>query len=180
MTTFISPKNIDELCTALKNKDHKTYIIAGGTDLIIKLRNEKIYDYKIIDISKFDEFRKIHITKDEIVIGSCVTISEIEKNEDIKKYLPALHTAAYNLGSPLIRNRATIGGNLANASQCGDTIPVLFAYDADIKIMNSLKEYRYEKVRDFVLGIGKTSLKDDEVIINIIIKKSNSISAFAK
>lgn len=177
---YISPKDINELHKALKHKDEKTYIIAGGTDLCIKFVKDKIFDYKIIDISRVEELINIVDTNDTIDIGACVTMTELENSSIIKKAIPALVDAAYNLGSNQIRNRATIGGNLANAAQCGDTIPVLFAYDAKVRILNSNHEYRYEKVRDLVTGIGITTLKDDEIITNIIVKKSDDISAFSK
>ena len=177
---YISPKNLQELYKALKKKDDKTYILAGGTDLCIKFVKNQIFDYKIIDISKVEELRNIEETKDTINIGACVTMTELEDSMVIKKSISALMSAAYSLGSTQIRNRATIGGNLANAAQCGDTIPVLFAYDADIKILNSNGETRIEKVRNLITGIGKTTLKPDEIITNIIIKKSNNISSFAK
>ncbi len=177
---YISPKNLEELYKALQQKDENTYVIAGGTDLCIKLIKNQVFDYKIIDISKVDELRNIQETNNIIDIGACVTMTELENNVTVQKNIPALISAAYNLGSTQIRNRATIGGNLANAAQCGDTIPVLFAYDADIKILNSNNNYRIEKVRDLVTGIGKTTLKADEIITNIIIKKSDCISSFAK
>lgn len=180
MGNYISPKNMEELCKALGEKDEDTYIIAGGTDLIIKFEKEQIFDYKIIDIDKYGEFRDISSNDEIIDIGACVTMTELEEDEEIKRYIPALALAARSVGSTQIRNRATIGGNVANAAQCGDTIPVLFAYDADIQILNSNGEYRYEKVRNFVTGIGKTNLKSDELITNIIIKKSNHISSFSK
>lgn len=177
---YISPENIDELCDALQHKDENTFVIAGGTDLCIRFVKNQVFDYKIIDIGRLAELIKIEETNDAIDIGACVTMTELENSQIIKRNISALVGAAYNLGSTQIRNRATIGGNLANAAQCGDTIPVLFAFDADVKIINSKNEYRIEKVRDLVEGIGKTTLKEDEVITNIIIKKSSHISSFAK
>lgn len=177
---YISPKNLDELYKALQKKDDNTYVLAGGTDLCIKFIKNQVFDYKIIDISKVEELKKVSETNDTIDIGASVTMTELEDSLVIQENIPALIGAAYNLGSTQIRNRATIGGNLANAAQCGDTIPVLFAYDAEIKILNSKNEYRFEKVRDLVTGIGKTTLKADEIVTNIIIKKSNHISAFSK
>lgn len=177
---FIIPKSIEELCHALKYIDDNTYIIAGGTDLNIKFIKNNIFNFKIIDISNFSDFRSIEDLGDSIKIGSCVTMTEIENSEIINKEVKALAAAAYNLGSTQIRNRATIGGNLANAAQCGDTIPVLFAYDADVEILDSSKQIRYEKARNLVTGIGKTILKADDVITGIIIKKSKCFSGFSK
>lgn len=180
LNLFVTPTNIIELCTFLKEKDDKTFIIAGGTDLAIRFRKEEIFDYSIINIGKLEELRGVKIDNDIIKIGSCLTMTEIENNQELKRYMPALVTAAGSLGSTQIRNRATIGGNIANAAQCGDTIPVLYAYNAKLKILNSLNEYRYEKIRDFILGINKTTLKPDEIIESIEIKKTESISSFSK
>lgn len=177
---YISPVGISELCRALQQKDKNTFVIAGGTDLCIKFVKNQVFDYKIIDISKVKELMKIEESIDAVDIGACVTMTELENSPIIKENISALVSAAYSLGSAQIRNRATIGGNLANAAQCGDTIPVLFAFGADVKILNSKNEYRIEKVRNLVTGIGKTTLKEDEVITNIIIRKTNHISSFAK
>lgn len=179
-TNFISPRDIEELCNALKIKDNSTFIISGGTDLTIKLVKDQIYDFNIIDISKFDEFRKIQIEGDVIKIGSCITMTQLENSNEIKELVPALSMAASNVGSTQIRNRATIGGNVANAAQCGDTIPVLFAYDAKLKILTSSNDYRYEYISDFVLGINKTTLKENEIIASIEIKRTNEVSSFSK
>jgi len=180
MENFISPKTIDELCEALKKKDNDTYVIGGGTDLIIHFNKKGIYDYKIIDITKLEELKEINENINEITIGSCVTMTEIESSSLIKKYISALVDSAYNLGSQQIRNRATIGGNVANASQSGDTLPVLFAYDANVEIINSEGIRRIDKIDNVVEGLEKNNLNIDEVITKIIIKKSTSKSAFSK
>ncbi len=180
MENFNSPHTIDELCELLKVKDNNTYIIAGGTDLIIHFNKLGIFDYNIIDITKIKELSEIKETKNEISIGANATMNDIENNEIIKKHVPALVDAAYNLGSKQIRNRATIGGNLANASQSGDTIPVLFAYDANVEIINSEGKTKILKAEDAIIGLEKNDLNSDEIITKILIKKSTSYSAFSK
>ncbi|WP_326910314.1 FAD binding domain-containing protein [Sedimentibacter sp. MB31-C6] len=180
MKNFVSPKTIEELCEALKQKDNNTFVISGGTDLIIHFNKKEIYDYNIIDITKLEEFKKINETENEITIGSCVTMTQLENSLLINKYIPALVDSAYNLGSQQIRNRATIGGNVANASQSGDTLPVLFSYDANIEIINSTGKRRIDKIENVVEGLEKNNLDSDEVITKIIIKKSSSKSAFSK
>lgn len=180
MAKFEAPNKIEELCNALKNKDNNTYVIAGGTDLIIYFNKNGILGYNIIDLTKLEEFKEINETGDEIIIGSCVTMTEIENSLLLYKYVPALIDSVYNLGSQQIRNKATIGGNIANSSQSGDTIPVLFAYDANIEIINSLGVRRIDNIENVVKGLEKNSLNFDEVITKIIIKKSNAKSAFSK
>ncbi len=180
MRKFVAPKNMDELCKSLEEKDKNTYVIAGGTDLIIHFSKKNIYDFNIIDITKLDELRGITETESQIFIGSCVTMTEIENSEILREYVNALTQAAYSLGSQQIRNTATIGGNVANASQSGDTIPVLFAYDAHVEIINSKGKKRIEKIEDIVEGLGENKLNMDEIITRIIIEKSPSKSAFSK
>lgn len=180
MARFEAPNTIEELCIALKTKDKNTYLIAGGTDLIIHFNKKDIFGYNIIDLTKLKEFKEINETDEEIIIGSCVTMTEIENNPLINEHIPALIDAVYNLGSQQIRNKATIGGNVANSSQSGDTIPVLFAYNANVEIINSLGNRRIDKIENVVEGLEKNNLNSDEVITKIIIKKTNAKSAFSK
>lgn len=180
INNFVAPKNIEELCVVLKNKSENTYIIAGGTDLTIKFVKEQIFDFNIINLGKIEELKTIEVTEELIRIGSGVTMTEIEESLEIQQALPSLAIAASMVGSTQIRNRGTIGGNIANAAQCGDTLPVLFAFDAKLKILNSLNEYRYENVKDFVLGINKTTLKADEVIVAVEMDNTSQLSSFSK
>jgi len=180
MAKFEAPNTIEQLCCALKNKDDNTYLIAGGTDLIIHFNKKGIFGYSIIDLTKLNEFKEINETDDKITIGACVTMTEIENSSVIKKYVPALIDSVYSLGSQQIRNKATIGGNVANSSQSGDNLTVLFAYDAKLEIINSSGVRRIEKIDNIVEGLEKNNLNFDEVITKIIIEKSSAMSAFAK
>ena len=180
MQKFISPKNTEALCQVLKQKDENTYIIAGGTDLIIHFDKNSIFDYNIIDLTKINELKKITENNSKITIGACATMTDIENSKVVQKYVPALTDAAFELGSQQIRNRATLGGNIANASQSGDTLPVLFAYDADIEIINSKGIKHLNNISNVVEGFGKNNLKPDEIISRIIIEKTNAKSAFSK
>lgn len=180
MQNFISPQTIEELCEALKQKDKNTYLIGGGTDLIIHFNKKGIFDYNIIDLTKLDELKEINEADEEISIGSSVTMTQIENSIILNKYMPGLIDSVYSLGSQQIRNRATIGGNVANSSQSGDTLPVLFAYGANIEIINSLGIRRIDKIDNVVEGLEKNNLNYDEIITKIILKKSTSKSAFSK
>jgi carbon-monoxide dehydrogenase medium subunit len=180
MAKFEAPYTIEQLCDSLKNKDNNTYLIAGGTDLIIHFNKKGIFGYDIIDLTKIEELKEINETDNEITIGAGVTMTEIENSPLLNKYVPALIDSVYNLGSQQIRNKATIGGNVANSSQSGDTIPVLFAYNADVEIINSMGVRRIDKIENVVEGLEKNSLNSDEVITKLIIKKNTDKSAFSK
>ncbi len=180
MEKFIAPKDTRELVLALKDKGDKTYIVAGGTDLCVKVNENLVHDFSLIDISNTKDLKDIKLTGSEIIIGASVVMSDLIESSLIKENATALWESAKGLGSTQIRNRATIGGNVSNAAQCADTLPVLFSYGSLCEIINSKGEIRRELVEDLILDIGKTSLKKDEAIIRFIIPTSNDVSAFTK
>ncbi|RVU55354.1 FAD binding domain-containing protein [Anaerosphaera multitolerans] len=177
---FYAPKSEEELIDVLKVADDNTYIIAGGTDLIIKLKNKKIVDFSVIDITKINLWKNIVEDEENIYIGSLITMTELCNSELIKTKLPALYRAAYELGSTQIRNKATIGGNISNASQSADTLLALYAYDAKVKIIKGDGKERLVNIEDFITGREKTILTKDEAVKEIIIKKEDAVSTFRK
>lgn len=177
---FYIPKTQKELADALSKKDENTYLCAGGTDLVIHLRNQKKFHYSLIDLTHMEELKKIEETEEEILIGSAVTMTELEKSPVIQNYIPGLAKAASMVGSTQIRNRATIGGNIANASQSSDTMPVLFAYETEAVVLNELGEEKRYLLEDLIEGLERNRLKEKEVLTRFIVKKDNSISGFSK
>lgn len=176
-----SPKNKKELVEVLKVKDNNTYFIAGGTDLVIKIKNKKLTNYNLIDLTKIDDFKKIYITDEYVYIGSMVTMTELTKNDFIKKEFKSIHQAAYNLGSEQIRNLATIGGNIANASQSADVLLASYSLKAKVKVLNKNNEERIVPISDLVIGKEKISLESDEVITEVILeRKKNRVTGFTK
>jgi len=175
-----SPKEKNELLNLLKNIDDSTFIIAGGTDLVIHLKNSKLIDYSIIDITKIKEFKTVYETKYFLHIGSLITMTEICENNIIKEKCKALYQAAYELGSTLIRNRATIGGNVCNASQSADCSLALFCLDSAVKILDCSGEERIVPIDEFIIGREKTILTKNEVVTEILIPQKNRVSAFKK
>lgn len=176
---FYSPKDADSLKKLLGDDLENTYIIGAGTDLIISLRNKKITDYSIIDITKLSEFKGIWEDDEYVYIGALTTMTEIAESELIHKELRALREAAFNLGSEIIRNKATIGGNIANAAQCADTVLALFSYNANIVLLGPEKE-RTIPIDELVIGRNQTTIASNEIIAKIVVEKKNRISAFQK
>ena len=119
------------LCLNSSNK-----IIAGGTDLIVNIRNGLKIKGDLIDISSLRELKRIYTDNNYIFIGASCTHMEITQNEMIKEKLPLLYKAAATVGSTQIRNRGTIGGNVANLSSCADLIPPLLIYDSEVVLIN--------------------------------------------
>ncbi len=169
-STFLRPVNIDELCEALqyKKENSYTFFIAGGTDFVIRARNNKLMDYSIIDITAVEELSKIEKIDHHIEIGAAVTMDEIEKSDIVKDYAVALAQAASMVGSTQIRNRATIGGNIANAAHCADMITTCSALQAKVELLNAKGARRQVLVEDFTQGSGKTIIAPDEVLTKII------------
>jgi len=103
-----------------------------------------------------------------VEIGAMVTHAQLEKSEDIKKYFPVLSQAAADIGSPQIRNRGTIGGNIVNASPAGDLLSPLMAYDAQFKLL-SLQKEALISAEEFFIGPKKTLLEPAQLLTRIFL-----------
>jgi len=160
---FYKPKNIDEVVRLLSQKK-TAKILAGGTDLIIALRERKMNTDAIIDISDIPELKQISTDGNSLHIGSVSNFNQIESDKVIRKYCPILAEAASQIGGPAIRSRATIGGNIANNAAAGDMIPVLLALDAIAVVINP-----YQRKVMPVGEIVNLGLSTDELIIEFII-----------
>ncbi len=165
MAKFVMPKNEREFRDEVY--DEKSVIMAGGTDLIVKMRIGKINPSKIVSTLKVPTFHALGFDGKELIIGANVTYSELLDFEPVKKEFPILYDAIYSIGSPQIRNRATLVGNLINASPAGDGLLALYLLDAKVEISNG-KRY---SVGDFVRGPGQTILEHKEYVKSIIIEK---------
>jgi len=158
---------------ALKILDKKSdiKILAGGTDLILELDELKAAGNKLMDISKIDELRYIKENEKEIKIGALITFGELGEDKLINKYIPSLANASRQIGSIQIRNRATIGGNIANASPAADSMPVLKSVDAQIKV-RSLNSSRLIPAEEAIASFYQNNLAENEIIEEIVISKS--------
>ncbi len=166
---ILLPTNIDELKQALRQTTPKSKILGGGTDLVISLKEGRLSPDLVIDLSAIEELTIIKEENDSLLIGAGATFSEIKRNHAVKKYFPCLAEAASQVGSNQIRNRGTIGGNVANASPAGDTLPVLSMLGALIRTLNSDGEIREKTIEQFISGPGKTTMDYNEAIVGILI-----------
>ena len=164
-----TPSSIKELKSCLSVADERTYILGGGTDFIIKMNKNNIYNGTIIDLTGINELNYIKKEDEFIKIGSNTTFTDISENELINKYASCIAQAASMVGSTQIRNSATLSGNIANASQAADCIPALMCLNAKVKIMNGKGVFIEKNVDEVVLGINKNCLKKDEAIVEILI-----------
>jgi CO/xanthine dehydrogenase FAD-binding subunit len=164
------PKTIQEACDLLWKAEGKAKIIAGGTDLVIGLRNGDQSPRVIIDVMKIEELRKIEEKNGTVSIGAAVTHSEIASSSLVKKYGKVLSDAASEIGSPQIRNLGTIGGNIVNASPAADTIPTLMVLNAIGRVASKEGE-RQAPLYQLFKGPYETNLKPYELLVQVIFPK---------
>lgn len=172
-----NPNSIEEVLSLLKKYTKDAKLIAGGTDIVVELKNGKITPDVLIDIAKISELKKIEEDNDFITIGACTTFTQVLENEYIKDNLKGLYKACKMVGSPQIRNKGTIGGNIANGAAAADSVPPLICLDSIITLQNaegtrevSLEEYYNDLV------------KDDELLTHIKFKKPSkeTVLTFSK
>jgi CO/xanthine dehydrogenase FAD-binding subunit len=171
---FIQPNNLNELLQLLGDKNK---IIAGGTDLIPRFRKTENLSKNLIDISHIKNLKYIIELDGTIELGAGTTFEEVYKSEIITKYAPGLVDASKQIGSPMIQNRATVGGNIANASPAADSVLPLICMDSVLTI-SSEKGYREVLLSDFYKGNGITDISLDEIITKITFSKINNCRDF--
>lgn len=169
--------SIEEVLELLCKYGKEAKIIAGGTDIVIALRNGKISPKVLIDISKIQELREIKDDGEYIRLGAGVTFTQIVENPLFQGNLQGLAKASRMVGSPQIRNKGTIGGNIANGSAAADSVPPLIALGSIITL-RSQKSSREISLEEYYLD----SIKDDELLTEIKFKKPNhnQILTFSK
>ena len=161
--------SLDELLEILDQREN-VQLLAGGTDLMVDLHHQdqkfdKI-DY-LLDITAVDELKGIKLGDKKGEIGALTTHAELVSNPEIKEKLPFIAAAASSIGSTQIRNRATIGGNLANAAACADSFSPLIALGAEV-VLRSKGGARRVLLEDFVEWPYQTIIKPDEVLEKIV------------
>lgn len=141
--------------------------IAGGTDLMVQITGEiGAPPERVLDLWRLQELRGIAADDGVLTLGALTTYTEIRRSEACRAHVPALVEAAATIGAAQIQNRATIGGNIANASPAGDTLPVLLAMDAEI-VLGSASGERIVTAADFWTGYRQTHRRSDELVLRV-------------
>lgn len=178
---YFFPKTLDEALQIKNELKSAVRIIAGGTDLVVRLKQDQVSEDKLLDISRLEELKGVEDKEETIYVGSGTTHTEILENPSIRSEAPILYDAVKSIGSPQIRNIGTIGGNIANASPAGDSIPALYVLLGKLHL-KSVEGDRVVPIEEFFLGPGKTALKDNEIIMGVEFEKmkDNEIGFFRK
>jgi len=162
---YFAPESIEDALRIKSEKGADARVIAGGTDLILRMRDRVLMPGLLVDLCK-TPLAEIVSTEAGMQIGPSVTLSQILAHDEIAKLFPALREACLPFAGPPIRNRATIGGNIVNASPAADLVPPLMAYDATI-VLSSVTGERELSLADFFTGPGQTVLAPDEILTGI-------------
>lgn len=153
--------------------------MAGATDVYVALNFGTTTDRRFLDIWSLDELRGILVKDDKLVVGALTTYTDLLRSPEVRKRLPMLVEASQLVGGAQIQNRGTIGGNVANASPAGDSLPVLFVAEAVIVIRSAAAERRVP-ITQFYTGYRKTILQPDELIVAVEIPPVEGKQVFRK
>ncbi len=169
------PTTLKEACEMKGEFKDKALFLAGGTDVIVNLKRGVISPENLISLNSIPELasNSINEKKGQTVIGAGSRVGDLAKEKFLLPY-NALMTAMDSIGSPIIRNLATIGGNIITARPAADSSPSLIAFNGKA-IFNSVRGKREVSMDDFFLGVGKTSINDDEILTGIIL---NNLPAY--
>lgn len=170
-------KTIEEVVKLLGKHGKEAKVIAGGTDIIIELRNGKAAPKILIDISKIEELKEIEDDGKYISIGAGVTFTEIVENSLFKEKVYGLYKACKMVGAPQIRNKGTIGGNIAHGGAAADSVPPLISLKSIVTLesIDGIREISLEKYY-------KDPIKEDELLTKIRFEKpnENQVLSFSK
>lgn len=167
MTDFelVQPRTLAEALNALQQANTILRPLAGGTDMIVDLRAKHTRADVLVSLQNLTELRGITRTNGTLKIGAATPIAEFLKHPLLVEH-DALRQAAFVFANPMIRNLATLAGNIGSASPAGDMLPPLLAFDAQIELV-SQNDTRTLPLSDFFLGPRKTSRRADELIASI-------------
>lgn len=163
---YLEPKDLTEACALLSRYKQRAKLIAGGTDLLVSMKQQRLTLEYVINIKVISELDYVHHDKDGLKIGTLATLSDIESSPIVRERLPVLAETAHQMAMPAIRNMATIGGNLCNAAPSADMAPPLIGLGARIKIVG-LQGERTVTAEEFFIGPSESALRDGEILTEI-------------
>ncbi|MDR2180442.1 MAG: xanthine dehydrogenase family protein subunit M [Synergistaceae bacterium] len=182
---YHAPESFESLVNLASGDGAEVRFLAGGTDLIPRISAEKNqipYEKKlpmrIIYLGTLG-LDKVTEEGERVTIGACCTLSSLLENEIVKTKMPALRDALSEMAGVSIRNTATIGGNIMNASPAADSVPPLLVLDAVCALRSASGERRVS-LAEYFTGPGKTVAKPDEVLVSITVKPGPGGSSFKK
>jgi CO/xanthine dehydrogenase FAD-binding subunit len=167
---YHEPSTVDEATRLLDEIGKDASVLAGGTDLLVNMKMGKTAPKHVVSLSRIEELRRVRREQGCLTLGACVTAGELKEQEEIKSEFNGLCQSARSLGSPLIRNLATVGGNIVTARPAADLPPSLIAYGASI-LLKKQKGERIVPLEEFFKGPGQTIIEPQEILSAIILNE---------
>ncbi|MGB5697996.1 MAG: xanthine dehydrogenase family protein subunit M [Polyangiales bacterium] len=178
---YHSPRTLDEALSLLKQHAGEAKILAGGQSLIPAMRFRLALPTILVDINRLDDLRYIEERGDHLAIGAMTREHSLEDSPVVQSSYPLLHDTALVIADPLVRNQATVGGNIAHADPANDHPATMLAYNATVVAKGTGGE-RKIAIDDFFTGLFENSMSEDEILTEIRIPKPgpNSGGAYTK
>ena len=178
---YLAPRRLDEAAALMAEHAGAAQLLAGGTDLLIFMRNGRKSPEVVVDAKKIPELTRLELDAERLVIGAAVSCRSVWEHPDLTGRFPALADAATLIGGIQIQGRATFGGNLCNAAPSADTVPAVIVYGATAQVASARGE-RGVPVEEICTGPGRTSLAADEILVSLTIPTpaANSGAAFLR
>jgi CO/xanthine dehydrogenase FAD-binding subunit len=173
----LSPGSLDE-ALRVKSERPDAVPIAGGTDLMVELNFDRRRPETVLNLGEVAELRGWSRDDGALRLGAGLTYTEA-MTEPLRSALPALAEASRTVGSPQIRNRGTLGGNLGTASPAGDSLPPLLVEEAEIEVASVLRTRRL-LLTEFLVGPKRNALAPDELIVAVLVRPSGAPQTFMK
>lgn len=167
---YEAPSSIDEAAAMLAGASGDARVLAGGTDLLVQLRSAMIAPELVVDVKNIPEMTSVSVDDGAYTIGAAVCSAALNENKDLKAMWPGVCEAADLIGSTQIQGRASLGGNLCNASPAADSVPAMVAAGAVCNVAGP-NGRREVPVEDICTGPGQTSLAKGEMVVSISLPK---------
>ncbi|MGM0689210.1 MAG: FAD binding domain-containing protein [Bacillota bacterium] len=166
---YYIPESVEEACQLLHKFGSKAKAIAGGTDLLIKMKKDLLAPEVLVDIGQLTKLKIIeHVTGKGVVIGAGATHNDIQNSKVLQQKYLSVAEAAHQLANNQVRNLGTVGGNISNAVPSADLPPILIALDTKVKIVGP-QGARILPLEDVFTGPNQTVLENDELITEFVI-----------
>jgi CO/xanthine dehydrogenase FAD-binding subunit len=175
---FYSPSNTEEVLALIGEKSNAK-LLGGGTDLVLELGRDKICADYLISLAKIKELKGITEDKKNIYIGSMTTFTGIMESKLIQENYNSLIECGKHMGSPQIRNAATIGGNIANAGSAADIVPCIMSLEGELEI-KCLGKVRKVSCVEYFKNYSSNKMGSNELLTRIIIPKTKVVSGYYK
>ena len=167
---YHEPRSVDEATRLLGEIGKEASVLAGGTDLLVNMKMGKTAPKHVVSLSRIEDLKGVKREQGSLTLGACVTAGELKDQEEIKAEFNGLCQSAGSLGSPLIRNLATVGGNIVTARPAADLPPSLMAYGASI-LLKKEKGERIIPLEGFFKGPGQTTIEPEEILCGVVLKE---------